>query len=285
MSCPPREAARPGGDEREGEDRERERRGVEDVDPAAVPLPAQQLLGREAERHEHELEVEPVVPEPEEQVDAEDDRHRAEADPVGVAPGPAEEQVEPVGEGELAGDERDGVVDRRPVPAPVEEHGGLRAGLQVVLGAGGQSRASACGFGRAGAATRRRAEGSTRRARPPRRGRSRGASRSGGRAAGRASAARPSAGMRATPKPPAGVSVTAGSGDDAFPAPAGAAGTVSLDIAARWAARAATREASAGARGHHGRTAANEATFPAARAGARRAPRCRTSRGTASCRR
>ena len=135
---PPREAARPGGDEGQREDREREGRGVEDVHPAAVPFPAQQLLGREAERHQQELEIEPVVPEPEEEVDAEDDRDGAEAHPLRVAPGPAEEQVEPVGEGELPRDERNRVVDRRPVPAPVEEHGGLRAGLQVVLGARGE---------------------------------------------------------------------------------------------------------------------------------------------------
>ena len=137
MSCPPRDVAHPGDDQGQREDRERERRGVEDVDEAAVPLPADQLLGGEAERHQDELEVEPVVREPEEQVDAEDDGNGAEAEPVRVPPRPAEQQVEPVGEDELAGDERDGVVDRRPVPAPVEEHGRLRAGLQVVLRAGG----------------------------------------------------------------------------------------------------------------------------------------------------
>ena len=50
-----------------------------------------------------------------------------------VPPRPAEQQVEPVGEDELAGDEGNRVVDRRPVPAPVEEDGRLRTRLQVVL--------------------------------------------------------------------------------------------------------------------------------------------------------
>ena len=81
--------------------------------------------------------MEPVVREPEEQVDAEDDGNGAEAEPVRVAPGPAEQQVESVGEGELAGDEGKRVVDGGPVPAPVEEDGRLRAGLDVVLWPGG----------------------------------------------------------------------------------------------------------------------------------------------------
>ena len=57
MSWPPRDVAHPGDDERQREDRARERRGVEDVDEAAAPLPADQL-GGEADHSEEELEVE-----------------------------------------------------------------------------------------------------------------------------------------------------------------------------------------------------------------------------------
>ena len=77
--------------------------------------------------------VEPVRLEPEEQVDAEDHRKGAEAERVGLPPRPAKQHVEGVGEEQLRGDERGGVVDRPPVPAPVEQHRTLRARLEVVL--------------------------------------------------------------------------------------------------------------------------------------------------------
>ena len=133
----PRQVARAGGDQGRREDREGERGGVEDVDAPAVALPPDEGLGRERERDEQELEVEPAFVEPEEQVDAEDDGDGAEAEPAGLAPRPREEEVEGVGEEELGGDEDGGVADGGPVPAPVEEHRGLGAGLNVVLGAGG----------------------------------------------------------------------------------------------------------------------------------------------------
>ena len=47
--------------------------------PPAFLLPAPELLDRESDRDQEELEEEPVGPEPEEQVDAEDDRDRPEA--------------------------------------------------------------------------------------------------------------------------------------------------------------------------------------------------------------
>ena len=143
----PRQVARAGGDQGRREDREGERGGVEDVDPPAVPLPPDEGLGRERESDEQKLEVEPAFVEPEEQVDAEDDGDGAEAEPAGLAPRPGEEEVEGVGEEELGGDEDRGVADRGPVPAPVEEHRRLGAGLDPVLGPGvdldGQAPAAA----------------------------------------------------------------------------------------------------------------------------------------------
>ena len=53
----PHDVGQPGDDEREREDRARERRGIEDVDEAPVPLPADQL-GGEPDRNEEKLEVE-----------------------------------------------------------------------------------------------------------------------------------------------------------------------------------------------------------------------------------
>ena len=69
-------------------------------------VPADQLLAGERQCNHQELQVEPIRLEPEEQVDAEDDRERTEAERVGVAPRPGEQHVERVGEEELRGDER-----------------------------------------------------------------------------------------------------------------------------------------------------------------------------------
>ncbi len=49
----------------------------------AVAFPADERLAEEADGDEQELEGEPVVLEPQEQVGAEDDRDRPEAEPVG----------------------------------------------------------------------------------------------------------------------------------------------------------------------------------------------------------
>ena len=73
-----------------------------------VPVPANQLLGREAQTDHDELEVEPVRLEPEEQVDAEDHRKGTEAEHVASTPRPAEQHVERVREDQLRGDERRG---------------------------------------------------------------------------------------------------------------------------------------------------------------------------------
>ena len=99
----------------------------------SVPVPTNQLFRGQPERHHRELQIEPVRLEPEEQIDAEDDRKRSEAESVGVAPRPAEQHVERVREDQLGEDEGRKGVDRRPIPAPIQQHRALRAGLQVML--------------------------------------------------------------------------------------------------------------------------------------------------------
>ena len=99
----------------------------------AVARPAQELLGEKAERHHRELQVEPVVLEPEEQGDAEDDGERAEAKHEGAPVRPREQAVEAISKQELRRNERRGVIDLAPVVAPIQDDRALLAGLQVVL--------------------------------------------------------------------------------------------------------------------------------------------------------
>ncbi len=131
----PGEVGRVRGDQHEREEPEGERRRVEDVDPPAFAVPADQLLAQEADRDHQELQVEPVVPEPEEEVDAEDDREGPEAQRVALSPGPREQHVEGVREEELRGDERGHLVHGPPEPPPVGENRELAHRLDVVLSA------------------------------------------------------------------------------------------------------------------------------------------------------
>ena len=124
---------RVGGEQDDREDRERERRRIEDVHAAAVPLPAHERLAGKAERDQGKLQGEPVVLEPEKQVGAEDDREGAKPQAVFLAPRPRQEHVERVGKQELADEQRQEVVDRRPVPPPIGVHGELTAALNVML--------------------------------------------------------------------------------------------------------------------------------------------------------
>ncbi len=87
--------------------------------PAPVLLPLDELLGRIPERDDDELPVVPLGPEPEEEVDAEDDGDRPEAELVRVPAGPLEQRVEPVGEKELTEEERQIGEDGWYVPSPL----------------------------------------------------------------------------------------------------------------------------------------------------------------------
>ena len=82
---PPGEVARAGENQRQREDGERKRRRIENMDASSLLVPADQLLGREPEPHQQKLQIEPVVREPEKQVDAEDDGERTEPREVRVA--------------------------------------------------------------------------------------------------------------------------------------------------------------------------------------------------------
>ncbi|MXY18307.1 MAG: hypothetical protein F4Y57_15305 [Acidobacteria bacterium] len=130
---PPGDAGSACQDQPQREQAERERRRVEDVRPAALLVPADELLDGKADRHHQELQVEPVRLEPHEEVDAEDDRERAESEHVPLTARPGEQHVERIGEGELGGDQVRGVVHLAPVPAPVGVDGELRARLHPVL--------------------------------------------------------------------------------------------------------------------------------------------------------
>ena len=135
MSWPQVMSVVAGRQQRQREHRQRKRRRIEDVGPSSVLVPADALLRREADGDHEELEVEPVRLEPEKEVGAEDDRERAEPERIRVAPRPGEQHVERVGEQQLGDDQVGVLVDRRPVPSPVQEDRRVRAGLHVVLGA------------------------------------------------------------------------------------------------------------------------------------------------------
>ena len=98
-----------------------------------ILVPSDQFFRCETDGDHQELQVKPVGPEPKEQVDAEDHRQRAEAQRVGVASRPGEQDVEGVCEKQLRDDQIIGVVNLPPVPAPVEENRGVHASLKIVL--------------------------------------------------------------------------------------------------------------------------------------------------------
>src|SRR5262245_4593332 len=92
-----------------------------------------ELFCCEAKRHHHELEIEPLRLEQEEQVCAEDDRKRKEPECVSVSPRPGQQHVEGIGEEQLRDDQIKRIVYLPPVPPPVREDGRLKARLQIVL--------------------------------------------------------------------------------------------------------------------------------------------------------
>ena len=101
----------------------------------AIALPANQFLGGKAYGDHHELQIKPVRLEPQEQVDAEDDRERPETERVGLPARPHQQHVERIRKRELRRNQRHRVIDGPPVPAPVEKHARLGTRLKVVLGA------------------------------------------------------------------------------------------------------------------------------------------------------
>src|SRR5262245_34808830 len=90
----PRDVGGAGGEEKERKGGKWKRRRIEDVCATSFLGPTDQLFRGEAKRHHQELQVKPVRLEPKEQIDAEDDGERTEAESVIIAPRPAEQHVE-----------------------------------------------------------------------------------------------------------------------------------------------------------------------------------------------
>ena len=130
---PPRQVRRTGGDQGDREQRERKPRRVEDVYQPAVAMPPDEFLPEESDGHEDELQVEPVVPEPQEQVRTKDDRERPEPENEAAAPRPRQQHVERVGEDDLRHQQPGVVVNRLPVPPPVRVDRDVAHRLDVVL--------------------------------------------------------------------------------------------------------------------------------------------------------
>src|ERR1017187_6921686 len=86
ISSPPGDMCAVRREQPDREDKERKRRGVEDVSHAAVPLPLDELLAQHTRGHHQELQEEPVVAKPQKQVGTQDNGKRAEAQYPFVAP-------------------------------------------------------------------------------------------------------------------------------------------------------------------------------------------------------
>ena len=129
----PGHVGRSGQDENGGEQAERERRRVEDVCAATVPGPAYELLPQKADRDHRELQVEPLVAEPDEKVGAENDRKRPETQDPLFPTAPTEKGVERVSKNDLCEDQAGFIVNVAPVPSPVSVDCELNGRLDVVM--------------------------------------------------------------------------------------------------------------------------------------------------------
>ena len=86
------------------------------------------------QRHHQELQIEPVRLEPQKQIDAEDDRKRREAQSVDRRAATSRAACRMHTRKAIAARMKGAKgVDRRPIPAPIQQHRALRAGLHVVL--------------------------------------------------------------------------------------------------------------------------------------------------------
>src|SRR5262245_18888776 len=98
-------------------------------------MPPDELLTQDPDRDEDELQIKPVIAEPQEQVRAEDDREGTEAEDEAAAPRPRQQHVERIGEDDLR-DQQPGVgVHWRPIPTPVRIDREMAHRLDVVLAA------------------------------------------------------------------------------------------------------------------------------------------------------
>src|SRR5262249_42468291 len=81
----PGDVARAGQNQGQRKYGECERRRIEDVRLLSVTVPPDQLLAGERQRNHQKLHIEPVLPEPQKQVCAEDDRELSEPQRRGIA--------------------------------------------------------------------------------------------------------------------------------------------------------------------------------------------------------
>src|ERR1051326_1823859 len=100
---------------------------------ALILVPPDQFFSGETQSDHHELEIKPIRLEPKEQMRAEDDRERKEAQNVMISPGPGQQQVECICEQELSDNQVIRRIYLRPIPAPIRKNCRLEACLQIVL--------------------------------------------------------------------------------------------------------------------------------------------------------
>ena len=95
-------------------------------------MPDDEFLRQEADRNQDELVDEPIVLERQEQVGAEDDRQRPEAQAPFLPARPGEQPLEGEGEDDLRDEQERVVGNERPIETPEDVDGQMQAGLDVM---------------------------------------------------------------------------------------------------------------------------------------------------------
>src|SRR5215467_12322400 len=93
----PRDSARTCCQQDNRKDRERKGRRIENMRPAPILIPANQLFAGDPKRYHQKLQIKPIRLEPEKQIDTANDGKQTEAEGVDITPRPAEQHVERIG--------------------------------------------------------------------------------------------------------------------------------------------------------------------------------------------
>ena len=101
------------------------------VAPFAVPTHI--LFTHKADGDHHELQIEPVIPEPQEQIGAENDRNRTKTKSVVALSRPGQQHVKAKGKQYLRRQQQHMFVNRVPVIPPVQVDAELDEHLDIVL--------------------------------------------------------------------------------------------------------------------------------------------------------
>ena len=120
------------GNESDGKEAKRESRRVENMSETALALPLNEFLAQDAGGDEKELQIKPIVLEPQKQIGAHDDGDRSETEHPLIAARPAHQHVQRIGEDNLRGDQRHIVVNLAPVPSPIQVNRGVHHELHIV---------------------------------------------------------------------------------------------------------------------------------------------------------